>query len=297
MPDKYKVSMVKEGEPLLNENFLRILFEISRCNCMPIKVSTTLPDTEQALQNLNGLIGFASQYSEFVQVQISLGSTDQEFRKKLTALPVLDFKRIAEFGEKWHREVGVLHPEMSKLMLTMTIYNETPCSPDDILEILPPGNFVIRVRNASVTKATPDGMSALTQERYEQLESAFTSKGYTFIDGRSAPLAMKESLTIGVYQIGNSLRSENEDCSDGCGEMRDFSVFGSAVTNDAGHPIRLLHPYARMPEDALHATAYELETAMANMDRKSPEFEEAARRYGELVAEEMDRFSLGLGKL
>ncbi|MEW5996102.1 MAG: hypothetical protein AB1657_00710 [Candidatus Micrarchaeota archaeon] len=114
-----KISFVKEGEPFLNRQFSRILAVLERFS-LPIKVSTTFPDTFRSRVAAEGLLSFAGTYQRTVQLQISLGSTNPTEREKLTAMATLPFEEIRKFGERWFNGTHGSHRREINLSFTLS---------------------------------------------------------------------------------------------------------------------------------------------------------------------------------
>lgn len=194
--DERKISFVKEGEPFLNKQFGRVLAALERFS-LPIKVSTTFPDTANSHAAAESLLLFAGRYPRTVQLQVSLGSTDPAERKKLTAMATVPFDGIREFGERWSN--GTYGRHHREINLSFTLYEETPCDPAEIYGILPPQHFAIRFRNALPGRATPLGRTPLSDGRYCDLRAAFEGRGYRVIDGRCGEVEAIHNLATGQY--------------------------------------------------------------------------------------------------
>ena len=192
-----KIALVKEGESLLNCNFPEILEQLALRYDLPIKISSTFPNSKLSYNNMDGLIDFASNYSQLVQLQISLGSTNKEFRFGLTSYPTASFSKIREIGETWLERIS----NGRKVVLSMSLYEETPCDPKDIVDVLHPDYFVIRIRDVLRSDITPISRTHLTEERFLNIKKKFEAFNYKLIDGRTGDVERDHNLATGQYMV------------------------------------------------------------------------------------------------
>lgn len=195
--NKLKISMVKEGEPMLNRNLPEIVETLGERFGYSLKVSTTFPESETCSRNIESLIGFAGRYNETVQLQISLGSTDAKYREALTAHPTNSFDLIKELGQEWSQKIR----NARKINLSFTLYEETPCSPEDIISTLSPEHFAIRLRDALISDITPKNRNSISDRRFKRIRDRFREYGYKVIEGRPGDIEKDFNLATGQYRF------------------------------------------------------------------------------------------------
>jgi len=198
---RVKISFVADGDPLTNPNFGQALEQIAERAVVPMKVSTAYPDTPLAERLFDEICSFSATYGDTVQFQISLNSTDAEYRARIAKIPLADYRKIREAGEKWQSDV----PHARKVNLTFTLTQETPCTPEDIKDILTPDLFAIRLRDwAPTERGLRYGLHRIGPEKLKELADRFVSEGYNVIPGRTGNtermFILSAGQLTGMYQ-------------------------------------------------------------------------------------------------
>lgn len=204
-----KISFVKGGEGLLNKEFPKALELIAENLEIPIKVSTTFPDLHIAHEVYSGIERFASSYSEPTQIQVSLISTNEEFRSKIVRVPLISFAKLGEYGEQWKQNV----PNARKINLTFTLTEETPCDPQDIYTVLSPEYFAVRIRDWLPTKpGIQAGLINPSQQKIYETAKKFEDFGYKMIPGKPGETERKFKLTAGhIIKLYKQLINRNKE--------------------------------------------------------------------------------------
>lgn len=170
----HKVNIAKSGEPLLNNNIIEGLELISNLN-FTFKVSTVFPNCGSAQDNLKNIAKFASTYNEPIQMQISLISTSQEYRKMITGIDIAPFDVIRNHAEYWK----CLNPFARKFNLSLIVSEETPCEVSQIEKILTTDLFRVRLRPYITTETgEKNNLRPITYDRFCRIFSEFANAGY-----------------------------------------------------------------------------------------------------------------------
>lgn len=203
-----KISFVKGGEGLLNPEFPQALELIAENLGVPIKISTTFPDLEQAHKIYQAIEKFAASYSEVVQIQISLIATNQVFRQARTKTPLISFEALRKYAESWRQNV----PHPRKITLTFTLTENTPCDPEEIYQILSPEYFAIRIRDWMPTgPGLSVGLLSPSERKICEVGKKFEEFGYQMIPGKAGPTERKFKLTAGhIIKTYKELLNRNQ---------------------------------------------------------------------------------------
>lgn len=171
--DPFKINFSDGGELLLNEHCMEILRAATNYLPVLVKVSTTMPDDDISKENLTGLIKFMQNYMPGVTLQVSLYSTDENIRNRPSKVPFISFARLRDIGEEWKAK----HPEGRKITLTFTLTSTSHCKPHEIVNILPPELF--RIRLHPYKPNNKKGISTMSIQRCKEICAAFEKCGYT----------------------------------------------------------------------------------------------------------------------
>ncbi|PIN68876.1 hypothetical protein COV93_07885 [Candidatus Woesearchaeota archaeon CG11_big_fil_rev_8_21_14_0_20_43_8] len=189
-----KISFVKGGEGLLNREFPHGLELIAENLPVPMKVSTTFPDSKVAHEVYGRIEKFTSGYCETVQMQISLISTDKGYRQGMTRMPLISFDGLREYAESWQKNVK--NPR--KFTLSFTLNEKTPCNPEEIYDKLPPELFAVRIRNWLPTiPGLKEGLLKPEEKTAIDIANRFRDFGYTLIPGKPGATESKFNLAAG----------------------------------------------------------------------------------------------------
>ena len=187
---QHKVSVAKSGEPLLNPHLVSWLEMIGTLG-FSIKVSTVFPKGERAQRTFEEVSEFARNYREPVQFQISLISTNERYRSKVTGGVGASFSEIRKSIELWF-EYNPL-PKGRKPNLSLILAEDTPADPREIFHVLPSDLVNIRLRNIIQTENAH--LQSMRDEQLELIRKKFLDYGYTVSEwGRPPALARRFKL-------------------------------------------------------------------------------------------------------
>ena len=129
----HKVTVANTGEPLFNPNLREGLERIAALN-FSIKVSTIFPAGAKVRKNFEELAQFASAYDQPVQMQTSLISTSEEYRREAGGIKLASYSEIRDAAEYWRNR----NPEGRKFNLSLILSEDTPCDVDEVSGTFPP---------------------------------------------------------------------------------------------------------------------------------------------------------------
>lgn len=170
----HKLTVANSGEPLLNPQLTEGL-ELLAHLPLSFKVSTIFPDSRSAFENLHRLADFAAWHSQPVQLQISLISTSEEQRARLSGGRVANFQKIRRAGEMWLSK----NAAGRKVNLSLILTSEMSCDVGEIAAIFPPEVFRFRFREYVPTaNGHQHGLDIIESPRLAQIKQEFSQRGY-----------------------------------------------------------------------------------------------------------------------
>ncbi len=173
---KHKVVFAKTGEPLLNRYIVDGIEKIAELG-VSFKVSTIFP--HGMTRRFYEIAHFASGYSEPVQMQVSLISTSEAYRREAAGIKLASFPEIREAAEYWRDRKPEGHADWRKVNLSLILTDDVPVDVNDVCDTFPPELFRFRFRNYVETEhGTDQGLVTITRERFESIKSQFEDKGY-----------------------------------------------------------------------------------------------------------------------
>ncbi|MBW2987138.1 radical SAM protein [Candidatus Woesearchaeota archaeon] len=189
-----KLTYVMGGEPLANNYIVKTLRRVKEDIPLKLKISTIFPQSVLANGTFKEIVEIAKDYPNIFQFQISLNSTDEKYRQSLCTIPLANFKEIRQAAECWFKNV----PNPRKINLTFTISEETPLDPDDIIDILPPSMFAVRLRPWVPTKRGERyGLKKIMDSKFKQAKKKFEDAGYCYIPGAAGEVEYDFKLAPG----------------------------------------------------------------------------------------------------
>jgi len=175
---KHKVSFSKSGEPLLNNNVVGALEEIGKLG-VSFKVATVFPAGKKVADNFYKVADFASNYEEPVQMQISLISTSEEYRKEIAGIKLANFHDIRKAGEYWREK----NPNRRKVNLSLIITENNPIDVKKAADYFPNDLFRIRLRPYVMNEHGVESKIAEPgRDCVGNIKSEFEAKGYEVRD-------------------------------------------------------------------------------------------------------------------
>lgn len=174
----HKVNFAGTGEPFFNDNLPETLQEMSALD-LSFKISTIFPRGDKVRDRFERVARFAAAYDKPVQIQISLVSTSEEYRREAIGIPVASFDDIVRAGELWRS----YNPARSQINMSLILTEHTPADPEDVLSIFPPEHFRFRFRNYVPTqRGKALGLVPISGERMKRIKELFRESGYLVTD-------------------------------------------------------------------------------------------------------------------
>lgn len=191
----HKVTVANTGEPLFNPDLVKGLEKIAAFN-FSMKVSTIFPAGKKARENIDALALFASNYPQPVQIQTSLISTSEEYRKEAGGTKLASYQEIRNAAEYWR----TLNPQGRKWNLSLILSGETPCEVDQVYEIFPPELFHFRFRDYLPTEnGRKNLLYQIDPQKMKIIKENFAEKGYGVGDWATpTPIEQKFGLVGNV---------------------------------------------------------------------------------------------------
>lgn len=188
---QHKVSVAKTGEPLFNDALVSGLEKIAEFP-FSSKISTVFPAAQRCMENFRTAAHFAAQSTEAVQMQISLISTSEEYRRKTAGIEVTPLKEICKAGEYWR----TLNLYGRKVNLSLILSEDVPCDAQVASQILPPELFHFRFRNYVPTQnGRNHGLIPITADRMVGIKQEFAGHGYDVGDA-ATPTVTEQKFSL-----------------------------------------------------------------------------------------------------
>lgn len=157
-----------------------------------VKLSSVVPRDRVSKRNLNRLIEAGSQYSGTFQFQISLISTDEEYRRKATGIEVLRFQEIADFAKQWR----VRNPTRKQINLSLILSESTPVDVNEVRRYFPPEDFRFRFRDYVETHTGQErGLRPISAARLLEIKDLFRKEGY-YVSDDATPTATEQQFLL-----------------------------------------------------------------------------------------------------
>jgi len=178
--DKFKIQFARMGEPAFNINIITLLQTIKERymfkRFIP-SVSTVAPagcdDFFKKLLDLR-----ENEYQGDFQLQFSLHSTDDASRDYLIPVKKWDFRKIAEYGQKFFR------PNFQKIALNFALCEKSIIDPRRLKKYFDPSIYIIKVTPVNPTfKAQKNNIKSLLypgRENHEIVDK-LRNEGYDVI--------------------------------------------------------------------------------------------------------------------
>jgi hypothetical protein len=173
-----KITIANSGEPLHNPELIKALKLLAQFGTS-FKISTIFPRGRHARNQFEKLARFASTHKHPVQLQISLISTDESFRKIAAGIQLATFDEILSAGMLWK----TANPNGRRVNLSLIMTEQTPCDPDVIAQWFPPELFRIRLRSYVPTeRGRHKKLAPKTQNATDQIKARLRTLGYNNLD-------------------------------------------------------------------------------------------------------------------
>ncbi len=188
---KHKVTVANTGEPLFNSNLVSGLEKIADLE-FSFKVSTIFPAGQKARKHFENLAQFAAQYEQQVQIQISLISTSEQYRREAGGIKLASYEEMRTAADYWR----TLNPQGRKINLSLILSSQTPCEVSEVYQVFPPALFRFRFRNYVPTdNGRRNLLVEIDQERMSRIKESFEEKGYEVGDW-ATPSQMEQKFQL-----------------------------------------------------------------------------------------------------
>ncbi|HEU0050719.1 MAG TPA: radical SAM protein [Patescibacteria group bacterium] len=196
----HKISIANSGEPLFNPNLITAIEQIGGLP-KTIKISTVFPETRTALDNFERLAEYAGAHPvPIIQIQISLISTSESYRRRTAGLAAAGFHTIRDAAVLWRKE----NPHGRKINLSLMLARDIPCSARDAVSLFPSDLFRIRLRPYVETKHGRDErLISLSLEERHALKGEFSAAGYE-VDDYPIPTPTESKFDL----VANGIRQK-----------------------------------------------------------------------------------------
>ena len=177
--EKFKIQFARLGEPSFNQNVLSVLDKLPNLFKAPgllPSLSTVAPcGTDMFFERL--LVIKKSKYPLRFQFQFSLHSTEENKRDWLIPIKKWDFKKMAEYGNKFYNNGG------TKITLNFALSKHSLIEPGILLRYFSPEIFLIKVTPVNPTyRASKNNItSILPEQKGVELVELLQTAGYEVI--------------------------------------------------------------------------------------------------------------------
>jgi 23S rRNA (adenine2503-C2)-methyltransferase len=176
---KFKIQFARMGEPTLNNAVLEVLKELPKRYDAPGLIpciSTIAPKgCNEFLDNLMEIKNSYYNNGNF-QLQFSIHSSDENFRKTLMPVDIWSLKQIGAFGQQWFNQND------RKITLNFAVAENSKINPEKIAEIFDPSQYFIKLTpiNPTLNAIANNLESDITQENATEylLVNQFRKKGF-----------------------------------------------------------------------------------------------------------------------
>lgn len=205
-----KINIAKTGEPVLNRAIPDAMSKIrNEFQNVSFKYSTSMPDVKFLEERIRAVADFAAHHKGgTTQLQISLISTNEDYRKKSAGARLASLPRISRVIDAWHDA----NPQGRTPNGSLLVGAQTPCDPREILDILPPHLIKLRIRKIVATDhSKSSGITDVSEARIQDIIHIFRDHGYDISDaGIPTPTESKHGLASNVTRhrmLQGSMRS------------------------------------------------------------------------------------------
>lgn len=177
--EKFKIQFARLGEPSFNHNVLSVLENLPELYDVPgflPSVSTVAPNGTDAF--FERLIKIKKKkYKHRFHFQFSVHTTDEQQRDWLIPVKKWSFKKMAEYGERFHDNGG------TKIALNFALSNNCFIDPDILIKYFNPNFFIIKATPVNPTyQATRNNISSiLPHQKGNEIIKELQSAGYEVI--------------------------------------------------------------------------------------------------------------------
>ncbi|MBZ0265576.1 radical SAM protein [bacterium] len=178
---KWKIQFARMGEPAFNKHVLKLLTLLPTIYDAPgllPSLSTIAP--KSCDQFFDRLLDIKKElYPKSFQLQFSLHTTDEFFRKNLISVSTWSFADISSYGEKFFSAGG------KKISLNFALTEEYPVIPKELLKNYSPDIFLIKLTPMNPTnKVIENKINSIHDDRisWNRLADDFRDCGYEVIE-------------------------------------------------------------------------------------------------------------------
>lgn len=193
----HKITIANSGEPLLNPSLLDGL-ELLNGFGTSFKISTIVPKGAKVLERVADIAAFAATCLQPIQLQISLISTDESERIRISGGGASDFATVKRVAEIWRSK----NPNGRKVNLSLILTEESIFNIEHVVNQFPAELFRFRFREYVPTvNGTSHQLSRISAERLLSIKGQFRTYGYDVHDD-ATPTSTEQKFGL----VANSIR-------------------------------------------------------------------------------------------
>jgi len=181
-----KVGFQRAGEALLNKNFFSGLEKIAEKYKPGFQLTSVMPNSNISYEQLSLMEQYLSKYQNSFQINVSMHTSDEKKRKSMmnNFSHLMDFKQIAEFGEKWVKKIN-----QRKINLSFVLMEDNEVDFDVIKGLFKPEYFSIRFAfYLPSSEETKQKHAPSNRERMNQKANEARNKGFHVIESAAGPV-------------------------------------------------------------------------------------------------------------
>lgn len=171
----HKVNFAKSGDGLLNPQLVAGMRLIAEKLGYRFKVSTVFPRGDKARAVLDEIAHFAHEYEQPVQMQVSLITTSDEYRRKTVGPGAAPIEEIGAGLRRWFD----LNPDGRRFNLSLILNEDTPVDPKELARHFPAELVRVRLRPCMpTTNGKAHGLQIISANRYKEIEKRLLAMGF-----------------------------------------------------------------------------------------------------------------------
>ncbi|MHB8419515.1 MAG: radical SAM protein [Myxococcales bacterium] len=206
-PSEVELQLTRMGEPAFNRAVLELLSELPERHPLPglsVLLSTVMPACTEPF--FESLLDIARRYPPGrLQLQLSLQTTDEAFRRRLVPVRSWSFAQAAAYGARFRAASG------GQVTLAFAAAEGLPLEPAALVPLFPPESFRIRLSALHPTAATARiglrGRTAVGDaEGLAKIADGFRAAGYQVAVAPGSAAEVEAGAACGQYLSGRRER-------------------------------------------------------------------------------------------
>lgn len=194
----HKITIANGGELLLNEDIVGAVENLACLFGTSFKLCTIMPKSKVAQDRFAKLAEFASGYGHPVQLQISLLSTSESEREKISGGGAAGFASLRRMAELWRSK----NPKGRKVNLSLLITEHSALKAGDVTDLFPSELFRFRFREYVPTaNGRNHELTPVSSETLLKIKADFKAKGYE-VDDAASPTPTERRFGL----VANAIR-------------------------------------------------------------------------------------------